>query len=568
MMGGNYMKYRWLHLSDLHSLCNPIRTKIMKDALLDEIRELHEDNPFLFILITGDISDKNQGYDKAKELIGKIMSITNLPSECVFMIPGNHDLDRNIPKNRRDIVQNIWKIDLLNDTEEKSSIKQLLPAQNDFFETYESILHREYPRDKIHFTIKFDDNLSIIHLNTSWMCYDSNVEDGKLQLGLNSAYSCLEATANTPINIAIGHHRITDLKEIVKNNLRSILKSNNIDLYLGGHCHKSLVVYDTSIDTEFCSCRQARAEEVDYPAGFIVGNIDTDNDQSSFLFYAWNVDYAKWTYDYSVEPAKHGKYYLNGKKFNTKEVSNRDIIIDFKLFGIPLNYTLIKQKFMLINTADYKYGHRDIRPKNQEEWFKYLRDLLHFFKSLIEIPNNKVHIFPIAPIPLLVALGYLMQNNNPNINIYQYDENNEMWVFDEKDDNISTEEKYTPSGSNILVLSLSISGPVKETDIDAVIKDKYDLLSVKVDNPRPSYLNYKADVLRVKKIVKEKLDSINQDYDEIHLFLAAPAGLCIEIGRIIRENMYPDTFIYNYTNNRTNATRYTRIYNLKEIRDI
>jgi len=562
------MKYRWLHLSDLHSHCDPIRTKIMRDALINEIKELNDEHPFSFILITGDISDKNQGYDKAEELIQQIISITGLPCSSVFIVPGNHDVDRKKPEDRNKIVEELWKVDILNDIEEKS-IQQLLPGQDKFFEVYERILQRKYPNDKLHFAINFDNNVSIIHLNTSWMCYDSNVEEGKLHIGLSSVYSCLEEVKNMPINIAIGHHRISDLTETVGNSLKSMFQSKNVDLYLGGHCHKSLVIYDTSIDTEFCSCKQARAEDPNYPAGFIIGSIDSEEDQSSFLFYNWNINYSKWTYDYSVEPAKHGKYYLRGKKFNTKEIRNRDVIVDFKLFGFPLDYTSVKKKFKLKNTADYKYGHRNIRPKDKDDWNKYLGDLLNLFKSIIEIPtNNKLHIFPIAPIPLLVALGYLMQNNNANINIYQYDENNKEWVFDEKDDNIKIEEEYTSAGNNALALALSISAPVMESDISEIMEGKYDLLSVKVDNPRLSYLNYNADVLRVKKIVKEKLDSIHHIYKEIHLFLAAPAGLCIEIGRIIRENMYPDTFIYNFSNSKANSTRYTRIFNLKEITDM
>lgn len=562
------MKYRWLHLSDLHSHCNPIRTKIMRDALIDEIKEINEEQPFSFILITGDISDKNQGYDKAKELIQNIMSITGLSGNCIFMVPGNHDVDRKNPKDRQSIVEKLWKIDILNDIEEKA-IHQLLPGQDEFFEVYENILQRKYPIDKVHFTMSFDKNVDIIHLNTSWMCYDSEIEEGKLHIGLASVYSCLEDARNKPVNIAIGHHRISDLNETVRNSLKSMFKSKNVDLYLGGHCHKSLVIYDTSIDTEFCSCKQARAEDPNYPAGFVVGSIDTEEDQSCFLFYNWNVNYSKWTYDYSVEPAKHGKYYLRGKKFSLKEIKNRDIIIDFKLFGLPLDYSSIKKKFGLNNTADYKFGHRDIRPKDKEDWNKYVRDLLNFFESIIKIPtSNKLHIFPIAPIPLLVALGYLMQNNNDNINIYQYDENNKEWVFGEKDDHINIEERYVSDENDVLVLALSISGPVMENDINDVMEEKYDLLSVKVDTPRLSYLNYNADVLKLKKIVKEKLDSIQHNYNEIHLFLAAPAGVCMEIGRIIRENMYPDTFIYNYNNSRTAKTRYTRIYNLKEIRDI
>lgn len=41
------------------------------------------------------------------------------------------------------------------------------------------------------------------------------------------------------------------------------------------------------------------------------------------------------------------------------------------------------------------------------------------------------------------------------------------------------------------------------------------------------------------------------NYSEIHLFYAGPAGLAVEIGRLIRETMWPKVFVYNYQNSRT-----------------
>ncbi|MFW6015785.1 MAG: SAVED domain-containing protein [bacterium] len=559
------MKYKWLHLSDLHSYCNRISTKIMRDALLNEIKELHEENPFSFIVITGDISDKNQGYENAIDFIEDIMTVTDLSSEAVFLVPGNHDLDRNIPDNRGKVIDDLWNTDILDDKEDES-IEKLIKAQADFFNSYKTLLNRSYPIENLHFKMKFNNNLNIIHLNTSWMCYDSLSEKEKLHIGLNKVYSCLEQVEEKSINIVIGHHSISELKKSVGANLKSIFKSKNVDLYLSGHTHESLVVYDTSIDTEFCTCRQVRAEDNNYPAGFIVGNINTEEEQSYFLFHSWSNEHAKWTYDYTVEPAKHGKYYLRGKKFSFKRSINEDIIIDLKLKGPALDYNSIKEKFNLKGAEEYRLGHKDIKPKNIDEWNIYLKELTCFYNSIIKGTDNKMHIFPIAPIPLLVYMGYLLQNNNPNLIIYQYNENDQIWVIDEKDDNISIKENYKEEDNDILAVSLSISAHVNIEDINDVIKDNFDLLNIQVDNPHPGYLNYKADVLRVKSIFKERLDQINYKYNEIHLFLAAPAGLCIEVGRIIRENMYPDIYVYDYV--RRNNPSYSRIYNLMEISDL
>lgn len=556
------MKYRWLHLSDLHSYCMKIRTKIMRDSLIDEIVELNNEEQFSFLIVTGDLSDKNKGYTEAIDFIQEIMTKINIQPNKVFIVPGNHDLDRNIPQDREKDVQKLWNVSLL-DLIEDESINKLILAQNEYFEVYKKLLNRNYPIDKVHFVEALDDKVNIININTSWMCCDSKNEEGKLHVGLNKLYDCLKDIDKDKFNIAIGHHRLEDLQPQVRNSMKSLFKSKGIDLYLGGHCHQAIIKEDRIINTDFCFCRQARAEDASYPAGFIVSNIDTENNQSYFLFFSWNSNYIKWTYDYSVEEAKHGKYYLSSNKFNTLQLTNRDVIVDLKVMGIPLDYKRIKKKYKLENAEEYKYGHTNIRPKTDEEWNRYLDDLVELYKSIIKNPNNcNINIFPIAPIPLLVSLGYLIQNDNPNINIYQYIENDEEWVFDEKDDNIKVYETYKENSSEVLAVAVEISSIIKKEDIIDVLKD-YDLLCIKVDNPRVSYLNYKADVLRVRNILKTKLDTIYYKYKEIHLFLAAPAGLCIEIGRIIRKNMYPDTYIYNYCKTNDGTTNYNKIYNLK-----
>lgn len=561
------MKYRWLHLSDLHSYCNGIKTKIMRDALIDEVEELNNEEKFNFIIITGDISDKDSGYDLAETFILELISRIDIEKEKVFIIPGNHDLNRNIPVNREDIVKELWETGILDEKEELKNIKSLIDAQNNFFNTYKNILGREYPKEKMHFVEKLMEGVNIIHLNTSWMCYDSSIEDGKIHIGINRVYKCLEEINKEDFNIIIGHHRLDDLNPQERNHLKIIFKSKGIDMYLGGHCHRAIIKRDRMANMELCFCKQARAEYDDYPAGFIVGNVDVNNNQSYYLFYNWSTKFAKWMYDYSVEEAKHGKYYLKGEKYNREKLKKVDTIIDFKIMGMPLDYDEIKNKFNLTNTCDYKFGHNNIYLKTENEWKLYLKELVTFYDSIIGgIRSDNIHIFPIAQIPLLISLGYLMQNDSPNIKIYQYIENESKWVFDEKNDNIQTEESFSDRNSDILALALQVSSYINEEDINQVLGQNYDLLSFKINNPKLSYLNYREDVLRVKRTVKDRLDSIYNKYKEIHLFIAAPAGVCIEIGRIIRYSMYPDTFIYNY--NSKDEVHYKKICNLKNIREI
>lgn len=554
------MKYRWLHISDLHSLSG-IKTKIMRMALLSEIKE---NQPFNFILITGDLSNKNTGYAEAKNLILSIAQKISVPNDRIYIVPGNHDVNRKVPDNRVDKCKDLWVFDDLIDDE--TIIKELIEGQEEFFSSYKDILGKNYPKSFIHFHEKFDDNLAIIHLNTAWMCCDSDNESGKLHLGLkklSKVFNYNHELNCTPIKIAIGHHRLEDFNETVRNNFRTLLNEYDIDLYLGGHCHESNVVYDPSINVEFCSCRQARAENINYPAGFIIGNIDTDTDQSYFEFYSWNTTLSKWTYDYTVNPAKHGKYYLNHSKY--KKDSSRKIIVDLKLMGGKLNIVEISKKFNYLASSEiYKTSLVNIRPESTDKWNSCFDSVHSLFIQVIQNSHQDIHIFPLAPIPLLVYFGFLIQNNSSNVSIYQYYENANEWVLDEKSDDYEINEQKSLQNNRILAVSVSISAVVQEIDITSSLKVEFDLISVSINEPALSKFNYKNDVENVKNIIKNHFDQLHNNYEEIHLFLAAPAGLCIEIGRIIRKDMYPDTYIYQY--NRRSEPKYTRIANLMELK--
>ena len=550
------MNYRWLHISDLHSISG-IKTEIMRTSLLGEIEEL---KPIHFILITGDISNKNSGYSDAKNLILNITKNAGVSIDKVYIVPGNHDVDRNIPDERISKCKELRRFDDLIDGD--AIMIELIEGQKSFFLSYKEMLNKDYPKKSIHFSEKFDNNLAIIHLNTAWMCCESDKESGKLHLGLKKIHELFDKNSelkSIPIKIAIGHHKMEDFNPIVRNNFRTLLKEYDIDLYLGGHCHESNVVYDPNINVEFCSCRQARAEDSHYPAGFIVGNINTDTDQSYFEFYRWDTTLSKWTYDYTVNPAKHGKYYLNHPRYR---VSIPDkIVVDLKLMGSKLNIEEIVNKFDFFSSSEiYKTSLVNIYPDSKDEWKRCFEEIDSLFNQVINNSQQNIYIFPLAPIPLLVYFGFLLQNNSSNLSIYQYNENANSWVYDESSDEHVIFEKSTINKNRILAVSVSLSNTISISDIEHALQNEFDLFSVSLEKPRLSKLNYKKDVQNVKATIKNKLDQVHNTYMELHLFLAAPAGLCVEIGRIIRKDMYPDTFIYQY--NRRSTPRYKRIKNL------
>ena len=101
----------WLHLSDWHEgaeehnpeLAQFDRLKVVLPKLIEDIQNRHQISPDLsqvdFIVFSGDVtfSGEEKQYDNAYEKFFKpILEATNLTEDKLFIVPGNHDLNRNI----------------------------------------------------------------------------------------------------------------------------------------------------------------------------------------------------------------------------------------------------------------------------------------------------------------------------------------------------------------------------------------------------------------------------------------------------------------------------------------
>ena len=92
------MKLKILHLSDFHFKTGNVSQDIVLSSLSKKIEEIckTEIKPNLLI-ITGDIaySGMKQEYILAKEFINKIAVFCEIEIDNIFIIPGNHDVDRS-----------------------------------------------------------------------------------------------------------------------------------------------------------------------------------------------------------------------------------------------------------------------------------------------------------------------------------------------------------------------------------------------------------------------------------------------------------------------------------------
>ncbi|GEM_PF-2279927 len=558
------MKYRWVHLSDIHFAYKDYYSNRLREELFKRLKEISRQNKVNFLFITGDVTDKNADYtDDLYKFIDNLLNILRLDENHFFIVPGNHDLERC--QSRELILQGIKekKDDDFVYNLKEDTVNMLISSQKKYFELYKKLKNEDYPIEKIHF-IKEVDGVNIVHLNTSWLC-GVDGEEGNLFIGADKLYDVLKIASISPerLNIAIGHHSFDCLHNKEQEQISSLFRSFYIDFYLSGHVHQSLIYYDYHIDTHFCVCRQMKSDSYD-SGGLAIGNIDTENGDNYIEFYTWKQK-GYWAPDTDIgSQASNGVYRINSPKFPSTKFKEKPIVVIHKAMNTPVNQEKLLNDMGFGNVPVYQYPFANVEINTKEEWMEHKENTEGFIKGIISrLENNIVHIFPLSQIPLLIYMGYLFQDDNNNIKIYQLDENGE-WVLDSNDANpIPLKSTFMKNNyeSKKLIAIIEVSSKINDSDINIYVNTtENSILRFTIDEPERFKVLYTTQVKEIKKEFRREMEKYINDYDEIHLFCAVPAALAIEIGRCILKSMWPKVFLYNYRRN--NTPRYELAFNI------
>lgn len=541
------MLFRWIHLSDLHFAYKDYHTNRLRLKLLNRLEEVNRQNEIHALFITGDITDKNAEYDNdLYSFINEIVGVLRLTREQLFMVPGNHDIarssarDNNLIKLREKGFDGICKMD-------NTAIWYFLNAQQEFNNLYLRLKGQTFLCDQVHSVTK-GTGINIVNMNTAWLCGEDD-EEGQLFIGSHLLFESLNQANLSPsdINIAIGHHNITNFHRSEQEQLRGLFKDYNIDFYLSGHSHTSSIHYDYHIDTHFGICRQARSDTFD-TGGFILGNLDIESGNHFVQYHTWKQP-GYWAYDNDVGvEAPNGYYRINSAKFPYIRTGKSTLIIH-KAMGAPANQNnIIKELGLKANIFQYPYSAIEIDDKDQ--WIEHKNNTKAFVDSFLK-DMEYAHVVPLSQIPLLVYMGYLFQNNS-DMSIYQLNEN-QQWVLDSDEaEEVSVSSKIFENNSERkrLIIKVEVSGHINNVDLDAHVETTKDsIIEIAIDKPQRYKVLYRSQVKSIKNEFRRVSEMYLANYEEIHLFCAVPAGLAVEIGRCILNSTWPKVYLYNYRRN-------------------
>ena len=300
---------RWLHLSDIHFDLNGdgSTTIHIRDELINYLRRNGVKADCLFI--TGDFrfaktqKDTQEAADVVSEyikLIAKTVGIDDIKK--VFLVPGNHDLDRN---------RNLRK-SLIIGMKEQYDVNQGFFQSGDLFEAVEAFtfynnvcqsLYGKEIADSIHQKMSKELHLfscqndySILLLNTAVCCVRDG-EEGSLVIGTKYVIEALkkirEFNPGKPI-IALAHHGLRMLDRIERKRLLSIMRDYGVSLFLCGHEHEiwhELLTQDLYQINMGC-VKQGTNVQIGFSDGIL------DIKKAHFIIHAhlWDTQFSKWGY--------------------------------------------------------------------------------------------------------------------------------------------------------------------------------------------------------------------------------------------------------------------------------
>lgn len=575
------MYLHWVHLSDIHYTFKNYDTKVLRDKLIDELVKINLDKQIDFIFITGDITNRNKSYSEdLKNFISQILFKLNLSKANLFIVPGNHDLDRD-QEDRKELLSYIYQqenpADIFNNLKDEQ-FKILMNSQNAFYNLYNEIIGEKYPNDNVHFLKTLDEKkTNIIHINTSWLCF----ENRKVFLGMDRLRKCFETLNKKYFNIAIGHHPEAGMDPQQRLQLTELFKEFEIDMYLNGHSHKP--GFELGKNYISCTCGQSKSD--DYAGSFVEGIVDSKSGCAKYIYYHFDNRSLKWKVNRDIHGAGKMEYFeLNniGDSFKIGDYNVKKDKIIFSKKQIDEVFTVIDQndtvpessEKLIINFDNGIINRANVRHILLRQ--NTLLDLLHCIEAE-NLEKSGLKIGQDASKVLMDTLEgkYLPQNFDVFISLWNHWDKTGGWgeyqfyKNQTRDDSynfcIKNDFLYEDSGRKLFnfwrgyikgfinyFLSEINEVALRELEIDELQKYEMPLygkvISVEVERVRENNRRTETSFkVRLEKVLYSKLMNIFASYNECIKNYDFPnaAIICLKVLKYIKISNYFDSDDYS-----------------------
>ena len=245
--------FKVIHISDLH-LENEKNTNgktNIINALALDFQNIVDENTIL--CFTGDLINKGGTKFENKEdayiifetlFIDKIIELNPLLKGKIFIVPGNHDINRDRIDDiseaglktslNEEIQVNEFIIKNRINSNHLDRIKLYNSWQKDFYLKYNKTETSNFDNS---FNIKLgNQKVGVCCLNSAWLCKDDN-DMGGLLIGKEQIEHSLKKISGSEIKIALVHHPIEFLQKFDRDSVNPLLYKN-FNILVTGHVHE------------------------------------------------------------------------------------------------------------------------------------------------------------------------------------------------------------------------------------------------------------------------------------------------------------------------------------------
>ena len=235
---------RFLHISDLHlDLSRRHDQDRVLDGLLTFLERDRGDFPLDLIFVTGDLArtGKPDQYKLVSELFEALMGRTGVPPERLFVVPGNHDVDRDVGR---------WLLRTLASDEEATAFFE--DASNREFHARKLAAYQASMRALLGATRPLgigvgEDSVEVVEIrgvrlaiaafNSAWFAQGDDDKE-KLWVGEANVMRAVDRVADEEAAFAIAmlHHPFSDLHPIDRELVERWCE-RGFDMVLRGHLH-------------------------------------------------------------------------------------------------------------------------------------------------------------------------------------------------------------------------------------------------------------------------------------------------------------------------------------------
>ena len=193
---------------------------------------------------------------------------------------------------------------------------------------------------------------------------------------------------------------------------------------------------------------------------------------------------------------------------------------------IPLEYPVISLD------ADSRTSYSPTKICFEEKAADIERQVKSWFVSIIK-PEDAIAVFALAPQPLLIKLGALI-NDQQNVTVFQCHRTGHKWAWKGEGASVEYLAKCTRSSeSNAVALVIDLSEEVADYRITRVLGDECSIYHITIEEPNRYFVTNKEiqdDYIHALRAILEQIKNEHQNIQHIHIFPAMPNSLAVRTG--------------------------------------